>query len=327
MVRIAIRTVKGKRYAYLEESIRIGDATRNVSKYIGLAEKFNENEIKEAISEFKSNLILMKASLKMNMILRRVKKLEYPLNSEEVAKIEIMNLKYKEIVHKLDQKDMEDLNKRLVANYVFESNALEGNSLTLKNVAEIVFENRISSGKDLREVYDAQNSYNLFLYLQKTRKDITHEFITDIHARLMDRIDNRKGYRNVPIILLGKPLAKLAKPEEVYQEMDALIRWYNENKDSMYPLELAAKFHAAFEKIHPFSDGNGRVGRFLMNYILIRGGYFPIIIRKTTRNSYIKALEAADRGKIIVLMRFVLKHYKETFQKFYEVYYKYSGGL
>ena len=89
-------------------------------------------------------------------------------------------------------------------------------------------------------------------------------------------------------------------------------------------MELAFKFHAKFEKIHPFCDGNGRTGRFLLNYILMRKGYFPIIIRKTTRNSYIKSLEAADRKKWVVLMRFALKYYKETFRKFFEVYYKYT---
>jgi Fic family protein len=142
----------------------------------------------------------------------------------------------------------------------------------------------------------------------------------------MDRIDTRLGYRKVPIVLLGKPNTKLAAPELVHQEMDALIRWYNKSKDTIYPLELALKFHAKFEKIHPFSDGNGRVGRFLLNYILMRKGYFPIIIRKTTRNNYIKALEAADRNRMIVLMRYGLKHYKETFNKFYEVYYKYASS-
>lgn len=333
MVRISLKTIKGKRYAYFEESFRMGSIVRNVSKYIGpakdvgaLGKEINKENMTEKINLFKSQVLLLKTSIRSSIIQRKIKKLEYPLSSEEIEKIEAMNLKYVYIMNKLHPKEVEDLNKRFIANYVFESNAMEGNSLTLKNVAEIVFENRISTGKDLREIYDAQNSYNLFLYLQKTRKEITHDFIIDLHARLMDRIDTRLGYRKVPIVLLGKPNTKLAAPELVHQEMDALIRWYNKSKDTIYPLELALKFHAKFEKIHPFSDGKGRVGRFLLNYILMRKGYFPIIIRKTTRNNYIKALEAADRNRMIVLMRYGLKHYKETFNKFYEVYYKYASS-
>ena len=234
-----------------------------------------------------------------------------------------MNFRYKEIIKNLHRKNLEDLNKRFIANYVFESNALEGNSLTLKNVAEIVFENRISNGKDLREVYDAQNSYKAFLFLQKTRKKITHEFITKLHSMILDKIDDRKGYRKIPAIIIGKPGTKLTKPEYIYREMSNLIKWYKNNENSIYPLELAFKFHAKFEKIHPFADGNGRVGRFLLNYILIRKGYFPIIIRKTTRDKYMNSLEVADRGNFIVLIRFALNYYKETFRKFFEVYYRY----
>ncbi len=123
--------------------------------------------------------------------------------------------------------------------------------------------------------------------------------------------------------MLGKPQAKLSKPENVSKDMTNLLNWYYQNEDNIYPLELAFKFHAKFEQIHPFCDGNGRVGRFLLNYILMQKGYFPIIIRKTTRNNYLKALDAADKEKWIVLMRFALKYYKETFRKFFEVYYQY----
>ena len=318
MANLVTKTIKDKEYLYLEEPIRINKIVRNISKYLGPKEKITEKIVKQEKETFKKELTSKKAKLITKILVKNIKKLEYPLTTEEVKKIEEMNLEYKKTT-----KTLEDLNKRFIANYVFETNALEGNSLTLKNVAEVIFEKRITKGKDLREIYDAQNSYNLFLHLQKTREKITNKFIIKLHSKVMDKIDDRLGYRKVPVMLIGKPTTKLTKPEQVYKEMDKLIKWYHENQDKIYPLELAFKFHAKFEKIHPFCDGNGRVGRLLLNYILIKKNYFPIIIRKTSRNSYINALEAADYEKWIVLIRFALKHYKKTFRNFFEIYAKY----
>lgn len=323
MAKLTFKEIKGKKYAYLEHSIRINNGVRKISKYLGLAGTVSKKQLREAEALFQKEILNKKLRIRMNFLREKITHFEFPLNTEEAEKIEEMNLKYAEIIKKLHPKNSEDLNKRFIANYVFASNALEGNSLTLKNVAEIVFENRISQGKDLREIYDAQNSYAAFLFLQKTRHELNHEFIIKLHARLMDRIDDRLGYRTVPVALLGKPITELTAPEKVYTEMNELLKWHKANQDKIHPLELAFKFHAKFEKIHPFCDGNGRTGRFLLNYILIKKGYFPIIIRTTARTSYLKSLEAADRQKWIVLMRFALKHYKETFSKFFEVYYKY----
>ena len=103
--------------------------------------------------------------------------------------------------------------------------------------------------------------------------------------------------------------------------MNKLLLWYEKERYKIHPLELAFKFHHKFEMIHPFADGNGRVGRMLLNYILLKEGYFPIIIRKNQREKYIKALDAADRGKYVVLMRFAIDKVKETYRKFFETYY------
>jgi len=321
MTKITLKKIKGKEYVYLEKSLRVKESVRNISKYIGKAKEVSKNQIKQAKKEFNKELLEKEAELKTNYWYKK-NKLTYPLTREEVKKIEIMNTKYKKIIKNLHPKNITDLNRRFIANYVFESNALEGNSLTLKNVAEIIFKKRVSSGKDLREIYDAQNSFNLFLYLQKTREKISDEFIIKIHRKMMKDIDDRLGYRKVPIMLIGKT-TKLTAPEEIKEKMDDLLNWYYQNENILYPLELAFIFHAKFEKIHPFCDGNGRVGRFLLNYILMRKGYFPIIIRKTSRNTYFKALEAADKKKWHILIRFALDNYKKTFRKFFEIFYKY----
>jgi Fic family protein len=323
-VKVTIKEIKGVKYTYLEKSVRVGDYVRNVTHYIGPSNNITEKDMVVAKKSFLSTLSQKEVALRVDLLMKSITHLEQPLDLEEIQKIEAMNHQYRKIIKNIHPKNVDDLWKRFIANYVFESNALEGNSLTLKNVAEIVFENRVSQGKDLREIYDAQNSYTQFCALQKTRKEIDHAFVIGLHTKLLHKIDDRLGYRTVPMEIIGKPTTKLSKPEEIKKDMTRLFKWYHQHEDSLYPLELAFKFHAKFEKIHPFCDGNGRVGRLLLNYILMKKGYYPIIIRRTSRNAYIKALEASDKGHWVVLMRFALKHYKETFRKFFEVYAKYS---
>jgi len=78
--------------------------------------------------------------------------------------------------------------------------------------------------------------------------------------------------------------------------MDLLLRWYDDNKAKFHPLALASIFHHKFEKIHPFMDGNGRTGRMLLNYILLRNDYPPLVIKTRDRRNYLAGLGEADRG-------------------------------
>jgi len=301
MVFIQERESKGNSYLYLDKSTKA--------------------RIKEEMKKFEFEADKKILSLVVEKAQKQYK-LAYPISLEEIRKIEEMNLKYREIRRSLSKKDWEDIKLRFVANFVFESNALEGNSLTLKNFSDIVFENRVSNSADLREVYDARNSYAVFSHLLTLRREITESFIIDLHKKIVKNIDARIGYKKIPNFLLGTNV-KLTAPENVAQEMKNLLRWYNENKEKMYPLELAFRFHHSFESIHPFSDGNGRVGRMLLNYILLKQGYFPIILRKTQRTKYLKALHAADHNQFIPLIRFALAKTKETYSKFFAVYYNY----
>lgn len=321
MVFIQERESKGNKYLYLDKSMRIRDKVFKVSKYLGKKDDFTKAGIREEIKRFEPEADKKILSLIVEKAHKQYK-LAYPISLEEIRKIEEMNLKYREIRRSLSRKDWEDIKLRFVANFVFESNALEGNSLTLKNFADIIFENRVSNSADLREVYDARNSYAVFSNLLTLRREITESFIIDLHKKIVKNIDSRTGYKKIPNLLLGIDV-KLTAPENVAQEMKKLLKWYDENKAKMYPLELAFRFHHMFECIHPFSDGNGRVGRMLLNYILIKNGNFPIIIRKTQRAKYLKALQAADHNQLIPLMRFALAKTKETYSKFFGVYYKY----
>ncbi len=158
----------------------------------------------------------------------------------------------------------------------------------------------------------------------KKKFKINHAGILKIHRLLMKDIDERRGYKKIPnIIYREEKEVETTPPENVENEMDRLIEWHNKSIKVMHPLEVAAMFHGRFEKIHPFEDGNGRVGRFLINVILINNGYPPLIVRKTSRAAYMDSLKAFDNGYHDKLKRFLLKKFKDTHRKFFEVYVKY----
>lgn len=319
------KKINGITYIYLTTSVRRGSRVLKCSRFLGkkgeLSPKVLQDKLKALALEADQGLV---AALVRDAV-QKCSPLPYPLSPDEVQKIEEMNLKYKQIRSIVQKKDWEDIQRRFVANFVFESNALEGNSLTLKNFSEIVFENRVRQAIDLREVYDAKNSYQVFSHLLVTRRELSEKFILALHRQIMKGIDDRIGYKQMPNILLGRHL-ELTSPQEVPQAMKALLQWYHQQRGKAYPLWLAFQFHHRFEKIHPFADGNGRVGRMLLNYILIKEGYYPIIIRKTQRARYLKAMEAADRQRYVPLIRFALEKAKETYRKFFEVYYQHLPG-
>jgi len=302
------KKVKGKVYRYAVKSIRLpsGDAASLEIRYKDQSKKeivkiFDEKEKKEnlkyALKKFKTNHIF---------------------SANEFQKIENIKVNYRKIIKKLSKTSLKDLFDRFTANFTYESNAIEGNSLTLKDVVMVMFENASIKGKDLREIYDARNSREVVELIIKNRFSVSHEDIIKMHKILVRDMGIQEGYKIVPNVILGSKI-KTSSPEKVKKDMNDLIEWYNRNKDKIHPIELAALFHGRFEQIHPFEDGNGRVGRFLINVILINHKYPPLIIRKTQRIAYMKALEDFDNKHPETIERFILEKFKKTYKKFFEI--------
>jgi len=306
------RKIKGKEYKYAVKSVRLpnGKVAPLEKIFKGeskkeLEEIFNEKEIKE-------NLKHMLKTFKTNHI----------FNEEEFMKIEKMRIEYKKILKKLTKASLRDLLDRFTANFTYESNALEGNSLTLKDVAIVMFENAAIKGKNLREIYETRNSRKVAELIMANKFSISHEDIIRMHKMLARDIDIQKNYKKFPNIIMGRNI-KTTPPEEVHKEMNKLVEWYTRNKENLHPIEMAAVFHGTFERIHPFEDGNGRVGRFLINVILVNNKYPPLVIRKSQRLKYLKSLENFDGGRDEYLRRFILERFKETYKKFFEIYARY----
>ena len=312
MVYIIKREIKGREYNYIRKSIRLPNGKIKTIELI-IKDK-NKKRYQEPL-EKKEKKILIDFALNNY-------EHDFILSKEEIKKVEEMRLDYKKLLKKLNKEQIKDILDRFTANFTYENNAIEGNSLTLKDVAIVMFENRSIEGKNLREIYETRNSRKVIEKMINKKFDISHENIILMHKMLMKDIDIRTGYKKIPNIIIGSKL-KLTSPEKVYKKMSELIDFYKSNVKKIHSIKISSIFHGKFEQIHPFEDGNGRVGRFLSVLILIRDNYPPLIIRSSQRNSYLKVLEDFDNGYNMNIERFFLERFKETYRNFFETYVKY----
>ena len=176
--------------------------------------------------------------------------------------------------------------------YAHNSTAIEGNTLTLIQTKAIIEDGLSVGGKLLREIYEVANHAKAFAYVQKCiaeGKPLDEPTVKDIHSLLMENIQIGGVYRNVEVRITGaahKPPA----PSEMYRQVKNFFADLTYRTD-LNAIELAAWTHAEFVKIHPFTDGNGRTSRMIMNYQLLSNGFLPVSIAKENRLEYFDALE------------------------------------
>ena len=184
--------------------------------------------------------------------------------------------------------------------YTYESNRIEGNTLTLQETTLVVEKGLTIGGKTMQEHLEAINHTIAIDYIKELVTDkipFTETVLLNIHKLILQGIDNPNAgkYRNVQVLISG---AKHVPPQPylVPKQMEDFFIWYNQNKATLHPVILSATLHEKLVTIHPFIDGNGRTSRLLMNLILLQHGY-PIAILKgdvQSRLQYYTALETAQ---------------------------------
>lgn len=201
--------------------------------------------------------------------------------------------------------------------YVYNTNAIEGNTLTLEETHFILNEQKTPEGKDLKEIYDHINEKETFDWLCQEKPQLSIEIILKIHARLLKNIDVRVNeFRRYNVRVLGTTFTP-TDAQYIYTDMKLLFQWYTEHTKLLHPLILAALFHEKFERIHPFYDGNGRTGRMLVNFILLRAQLPPLIIKNKMRKIYYHVL---SEGHHASLSETTSSHYKAIAQFFYDTF-------
>lgn len=198
----------------------------------------------------------------------------------------------------LPKHSVQSLHEAMVLEWTYHSNAIEGNTLTLKET-KVVLEGITVGGKSIREHFEAINHRDAIQWVEAVvarQEPFSEQLIKSIHQLVLKNIDNNNAgrYRQENVIIAG---AEHTPPDHLHlqQLMSELVDWYQQQE--YHPVERAARLHVDFVGIHPFVDGNGRAARLLMNFDLMSSGYLPVIIKAENRLAYYEALDKAHTRK------------------------------
>lgn len=236
-----------------------------------------------------------------------------------LSKIASKRNKFKKLFN--DDKSKEQLYKWLKSELAYTSNNIEGNTLTRKETRLVIEEDITSSSKPFVHYQEAVNHAKAFDYiidLLTSDIELNENIVLAIHKRLLSGIDdyNAGFYRNCPVRISGSRviLPNPLKVPDLMKEFFEKFKQYN-------LLENIIKLHLDFVSIHPFSDGNGRCARLLMNLLLMCNGFCPIIIRPRDRKRYINSIEKAQlTGDVNAYMKFMLSRLSQSFDTIFDIF-------
>jgi Fic family protein len=289
-VRIKRKLVGRHIYYYLEHSTRNG--TRVHKKEIYLGKKLPKN-----IEEVKKSLLADIFRARWHPLLEKVRT-RYASEAALMPKSAI-------------EKEVETFSIR----FTYDTQRIEGSTLSLRETANLLERGITPKDKPIQDVKEAEEHNKLFKEVLGYKKDLSLGAVLEWHRRLFwqTKPDIAGRVRKTRVGIAGSKFVP-PLPVEIYPMLREFFGWYQKSRNRLHPVELAALVHLKFVTIHPFADGNGRISRLMMNFVLNRKRYPMFNIPYEGRNSYYNALERAQTSKRDdVFVRWLVKRYVKAY--------------
>ncbi len=225
----------------------------------------------------------------------------------------LLNAKLKQLsaLRPISPVALEKIREQFQLEMTYNSNAIEGNSLTLKETFWVIQEGLTIKGKPLKDHLEAKNHQEALKFLyemidQKSKNTLSEYQIRQLHHLVVKESQSDIGgkYRDGQVMITGTDHV----PPPAYEiplMMNDLVQWYRKNREKFHVVELAAILHHKLAYIHPFWDGNGRTARLVMNILILEAGYPLAVVLKNDRKRYYRVLGLADKGKYGPLSEFI----------------------
>ncbi len=293
MVIIKKKVLKNQTYYYLEHSIRKGNQVQKREIYLGRKIPSNINKIKK---DFLDEIYREKWFIDIDKI-----KLNF---SKE----------YKAMPKSAREKELEIF----AIKFTYDTQRIEGSTLTHKETADLVERGITPKNKLVRDVKEAEAHMVLFYEILRTEKELSMQVILDWHWKLFQftKPDIAGKIRKHQVAISGSKFIP-PTPIEVIPMLSDFFKWYKTNQKTLNVVELAALAHLRFVTIHPFADGNGRISRLIMNYILNKSNYPMLDIPYEGRNSYYNALERSNvKNEDRIFLQWLVKRYVKEYKRY-----------
>ncbi len=303
MVYHEIRKVNGKKQHYLIYNKREGGKWIKKSKFIGSGDIG------------KRKVLILKKRFEKDLLMG--KKYEY-LKNKDVEEIENLKENYNKKIKELKKEEYEIFQNTFFTELTYNSNAIEGSTLSLQETSLVLEKGIIPEGTTLREIHEAKNHFEALKFLQDYKGDLNEELILKLHHIITKNILGRFSgrYRTTSIRVFGADI-KFPPAEKVPQLVKNLIYWYKENKNKFHQFELATIASMKLVTIHPFLDGNGRVSRLIMNFLLSKKDYPWINIYNRQRQKYLQATRKANDESYSLIFKFLKNTLKQNLKDFW----------
>lgn len=288
MVSIRSRVIGEQTYFYLVHSVRMNGVVEPRELYLG-------KTIPKNIDEIKYKFIQDIYSEKWFPLLEKIKESYYR--------------QQKGMPPTARQKELE----AFMINFTYHTQRIEGSALSLQETAVLLQEGITPKNKPLPDTLEAKAHKELFYEMLKRKKDLSLQLVQDWHYKLLkdSKSDIAGKIRKKQVVITGSRYVP-PSPVEVFPMLRDLFRWYDSNKNGnkIHPVEFAALVHLKFVSTHPFHDGNGRISRLMMNYVLNKKGYPMFNVPYEGRTSYYRALERAQLSKIdSIFVQWLIRNY------------------
>ncbi len=301
MIKIYSKKFKNKHFYYLTEQIRIVDKYKKLQVYLGKNIPKNLSKYYDILERKERDFILKN--------LQKMFSLSDKIEWKQIEKIELARIKQKYFFARLSRSQLEKFWGEFAIEFIFQSNAIEGSKLSAEEVKKIIEKKYIKKSWNKKEVIEVQNSLHAFEFIRSDDFKLNQKNIKRLHRIITANLDIDQGYKKKKVIVNNKDTVP---PQLVKGSLQKLIVQYKKDRKSKHLFFRAIDFHADFEFIHPFADGNGRVGRMILIWMLWKDNYGMILFKLKNRMKYFKSLDHADEGRRRKWYWFATNVYEKT---------------